>query len=74
MSLVRELTYTARTFSAKEALKIGLVSDVVPGGRDEVVKEAVKLARVIAAKSPVAVAGVKELLRHARDNSYVFIS
>ncbi|KAF9558137.1 Delta2-dienoyl-CoA-isomerase [Agrocybe pediades] len=69
MSLVRELTYTARNFSAREALDIGLVSRVVPGGRNEVVQAALNLAEVIASKSPVAAVGVKELLRHSRDNS-----
>ncbi|KAF4620852.1 hypothetical protein D9613_001053 [Agrocybe pediades] len=69
ISLVRELTYTARNFSAGEALDIGLVSRVVPGGRNEVVQAALNLAEVIASKSPVAAVGVKELLRHSRDNS-----
>ncbi|KAF8954085.1 ClpP/crotonase-like domain-containing protein [Flammula alnicola] len=43
-SLVRELTYTARPFSAADAERLGLVSKVVQGGRDEVVKEALGLA------------------------------
>ena len=32
-SLVRELTYTARPFSAIEAEKLGLLSKVIEGGR-----------------------------------------
>jgi len=67
-SLVRELTYTARPFSAIEAEKLGLVSKVVQGGRDEVVKEALDLAKLIANKSPVAVAGAKHLISHSRDH------
>ena len=65
---MRELTYTARPFSAIEAEKLGLVSKVVQGGRDEVVKEALELARFIASKSPVAVSGSKHLITHSRDH------
>jgi len=69
LSLVRELTYTARRFSAVEAEKLGLVSKIVQGGREEVIKEALGLARFIAQKSPVAVASAKHLITHARDHS-----
>ena len=68
-SLVRELTYTARPFSAIEAEKLGLVSKVVEGGRDEVIKAALELAKLIATKSPVAVASSKHLISHSRDHS-----
>jgi len=68
-SLARELAYTARFFSASEALSLGLLSKVVKGGREEVIKEALDLARVIAGKSPVAVAGTKRLITHARDHT-----
>ncbi|CAA7263597.1 unnamed protein product [Cyclocybe aegerita] len=68
-SLVRELTYTARPFSAAEAERLGLVSKVVQGGREEVIKEALEVAKVIASRSPVAVAGAKHLTTHARDYS-----
>ncbi|KIM51128.1 hypothetical protein SCLCIDRAFT_1224822 [Scleroderma citrinum Foug A] len=68
-SLAAELTYTARPFSAEEALKLGLVSRVVEGGRDKVVKEALELAEEVARKSPVAVMSAKRLLIHARDHS-----
>jgi len=68
-SLLRELAYTARNFSASEAEKLGLVSRVVPGGRDQVVQAALELAKTIAAKSPIAVSGTKRLVSHARDHS-----
>ena len=68
-SLARELAYTARTFSAAEADKLGLVSKVVEGGREGVVKAALELAKSIATKSPVAIAGTKRLLIHSRDHS-----
>lgn len=68
-SLIRELTYTARPFTAVEAEKLGLVSRVVEGGRDEVIKEALELAKLIAEKSPVALASAKHLISHSRDHS-----
>ncbi|KAI0762292.1 ClpP/crotonase [Fomes fomentarius] len=68
-SLVNELTYTARNFSAAEAEKAGLVSRVVQGSRDEVVAAALETAKLIAEKSPIAVLGTKHLLQHARDHS-----
>ncbi|KAK7457256.1 hypothetical protein VKT23_010555 [Stygiomarasmius scandens] len=69
MSLVRELAYTADWFSAAEAEKAGLVSRVVEGGRDDVLAASIELAKRIASKSPVAVAGTKKLITHARDHS-----
>ncbi|KAF8628834.1 hypothetical protein AX17_005894 [Amanita inopinata Kibby_2008] len=69
LSLVRELTYTARPFGADEAERLGLVSRVVQGGREEVIAAALELARVIASKSPVAVACSKHLITHARDHT-----
>jgi len=68
-SLARELAYTAQPFSAIEAEKLGLVSKVVDGGRQEVVKAALDLAKCIAQKSPIAVAGTKRILIHSRDHS-----
>ncbi|KAL1741404.1 ClpP/crotonase-like domain-containing protein [Schizophyllum fasciatum] len=68
-SLARELAFSARTFSAQEALQLGFVSRVVPGSRKEVVSAALDLAKSIAEKPPIAIAGTKRLLNHARDNS-----
>ncbi|KAI0696032.1 ClpP/crotonase [Cerioporus squamosus] len=68
-SLVSELAFTGRNFSAAEAEKMGLVSRVVEGGREEVVAAALETAKLIAEKSPVAVLGTKHLLLHARDHS-----
>ena len=69
LSLVHELTYTGRPFSAAEAAQLGLVSKVVDGGKEGVVKAALELARTIASKSPIAVAGSKHLIIHSRDHS-----
>jgi delta(3,5)-delta(2,4)-dienoyl-CoA isomerase len=68
-SLARELALTARTFSTAEAMQLGLLSRVVEGGREEVQKAALELAKTIASKSPVAVFGTKKLLNHARDHT-----
>lgn len=68
-SLVYEVALTGRSFSAVEAEKMGFVSKVVPGSRDEVVREALEMAKLIAKKSPVAVVGTKRVLQHARENT-----
>ncbi|KAI9437304.1 ClpP/crotonase [Lactarius indigo] len=69
LSLFHELALTGRVFGAQDALGLGLVSRVVPGSRDEVVRAALELAREIARKSPVAVVGVKRFISHALDHS-----
>lgn len=68
-SMTRELALSARNFSAEEALRIGFVSNVIPGSRNEVVGKALELAKTIASKSPAAVVGTKHLLLHARDHT-----
>ncbi|KAI5478679.1 delta(3,5)-Delta(2,4)-dienoyl-CoA isomerase [Pseudohyphozyma bogoriensis] len=47
-SLLRELAFTARDFGHEEATKLGFVSKVVSGGREGVLEEAMKMAKVIA--------------------------
>ncbi|KAF7369709.1 Delta-2 dienoyl-CoA isomerase [Mycena venus] len=68
-SFMRELAYTSRMFSAAEAARLGLLSEVISGGKEEVVKAAIALAGAIAGKSPVAVSGTKRILTHSRDHS-----
>ena len=70
-SLLYELALTGRVFGAREALGLGLVSRVVSGSREDVVKEALGLACEIAKKSPVAVVGVKRFVAHALDHPCV---
>lgn len=72
-SLMRELAYTSRMFSASEAERLGLLSTVIPGGRAEVIAAALKLAGVVASKSPIAVSGTKHILTHARDHRCAYI-
>jgi len=59
-SLFREVCYTGRDFTAQEALTMGMITRVT----DNVVAEAVQLALTVAGRSPVAVAGIKEMLNH----------
>ncbi|VIO66901.1 crotonase/enoyl-CoA hydratase family protein [Bradyrhizobium ivorense] len=59
--VVRELTYTARIFSADEALAYGFATSVVDDPRDA----ALATARVIADRSPDAIRAAKRLLNLA---------
>jgi len=63
-SFAKEVAFTARTFSAEEALKHGFVSSVF-SDKDELVAEGLKMAKLIASKSPVAVQGTKHVLDQA---------
>lgn len=72
-SLLYELALTGRSFDAQAALSLGLVSRVVPGSRDDVVRAAIELACEIARKSPLAVVGIKRFVSHALDHSCVFL-
>jgi enoyl-CoA hydratase/carnithine racemase len=63
--LVRELAYTGRRMDAEEALRLGLVNRIEPD-REGAVAAGLALARTIAAKSPLAVAGAKMSLNYSR--------
>lgn len=65
---VRELAYSGRRLSAQRAKEIGLVNDVF-ATQDAMLAHVMELAREIAAKAPVAVAGSKRMINHARDHS-----
>ncbi|KAG1453573.1 hypothetical protein G6F56_007535 [Rhizopus delemar] len=67
-SLVRELCYTARNIYADEALQCGLVNKVLEN-RETLLAEAMKTAKIIASKSPVAILSTKHLLNYSRDHS-----
>jgi enoyl-CoA hydratase len=66
--IVRELAYTGRRLTAREALEVGLVNRVY-ATHDELVAGVLATAREIAARSPLAVWGSKEMLNYARDHS-----
>jgi len=65
--VAREMAYTGERVSAERALQIGLVNAVLPDAQ-AVLDHAMTLARQIAAKSPLAIAGSKLALNHARDH------
>ena len=66
--MVRELAYTGRKLGADEAARIGLVNRVFDTP-EALLEGVVKLAHMIAAKSPLAVRGTKDTLNYARDHS-----
>ncbi|MFN3387303.1 MAG: crotonase/enoyl-CoA hydratase family protein [Allosphingosinicella sp.] len=63
--IVRELAYTGRRMAADEALRLGLLNRVV-ADREAAIGAGMELARTIAAKSPLAVAGAKKSLNYSR--------
>ncbi|MBV8687095.1 MAG: crotonase/enoyl-CoA hydratase family protein [Alphaproteobacteria bacterium] len=63
--IVRELAYTGRRMEAEEALRLGLLNRIAPD-RDAAIAAGLDLARAIAAKSPLAVAGAKMSLNYSR--------
>jgi len=66
--LVRELAYTGRNLAAVEAKEAGLVNTVFAD--HETLNAAVQdIARVIAAKSPLAISGTKEMINYTQDHS-----
>ncbi|MBX3604448.1 MAG: enoyl-CoA hydratase/isomerase family protein [Piscinibacter sp.] len=65
--VAREMAYTGERLGAQRALAVGLVNAVLADA-DALLDHALTLARAIAAKSPLAVAGSKFALNHARDH------
>lgn len=66
--MVRELAYTGRKFSASEAEAMGLVNRVFPD-QEALLAGVMDIAAQIAANSPLAVVGCKEMLNYSRDHS-----
>ena len=66
--IVRELAYTGRRFTADEARGWGFVN-AVHESPEATLAAALTLAREIAAKSPLAIAGIKRSIIYARDHS-----
>ena len=65
--LARQMAYTGERLSAERALAAGLVNAVLPDA-GALLQHALALAGDIAAKSPLAIAGSKLALNHARDH------
>lgn len=65
--VARQMAYTGERVDARRALECGLVNAVLADAA-AALEHALSLARQIAAKSPLAVAGSKLALNHARDH------
>jgi enoyl-CoA hydratase len=66
--VVRELAFTGRRLPAARAREIGLVNEVYPSP-EEMLEGVTEIAREVAARSPLAVWGSKQMLNYARDHS-----
>ena len=66
-AVAREMAFTGERMNAQRALAVGLVNAVLPDAA-ATLNHALTLARSIAAKSPLAIAGSKLALNHARDH------
>jgi len=67
-SFVREISMTGRNVSSTEALTWGLVSHVYKD-RETMYSEALKLAKQISNKSPIAIMGIKRMINYSRDHN-----
>lgn len=66
--IAKELAFTGRRFSADEALNWGLVNSVHEDSKATMMA-ALELAKQIASKSPVAIAGIKHAINYAQDHT-----
>jgi enoyl-CoA hydratase len=66
--IAREYAYTGRRLSAARAYELGFVNEVFTD-HDALVAGTLAVAAEIAAQSPLAVWGTKEMLNYARDHS-----
>jgi len=66
--MARELAYTGRNMDADEAEKLGLINFNF-GDFSRLTVEVRQIARTIAAKSPLAIRGSKDVLNFSRDHS-----
>ncbi len=66
--VVRELAYTGRNFGAEEARALGFVNAVYES-QQAMLDGVMAIAAKIAANSPLAVSGCKEMLNYSRDHS-----
>lgn len=66
--IARELAYTGRNVLAEEAKEFGLLNRVFDTP-DQLLEGVGEVAATVAAKSPLAIRGVKEMLNYGRDHS-----
>lgn len=66
--MIRELAYTAGKLPAQRAKEIGLVNEIF-SDQPALLEGVMAIAREIAKRSPLAVAGCKEMINYTRDHS-----
>jgi enoyl-CoA hydratase len=66
--VVRELAYTGRKLSAQEAKALGFVNAIY-ADQEAMIAGVMDIAAQIAANSPLAVTGCKEMLNYSRDHT-----
>jgi enoyl-CoA hydratase len=66
--VARELAFTGRNFFADEAERIGLINRIF-ASTEMLTATVFELAQSIAAKSPLAIRGIKEVMNYSRDHS-----
>jgi enoyl-CoA hydratase len=66
--IVRELAYSGRRMPAARAAEVGLVNEVF-ADHESMLDGVHEIAAEIAAKSPLAIEGTKEMITYARDHS-----
>lgn len=64
-AMAMDLLVTGRMVKADEALRIGLVNQVVPP--DQLLEKGIEIARMIASKGPVAVRLTKQIVQRGQD-------
>jgi enoyl-CoA hydratase len=69
LGVAKELILTGRIVDADEALRIGLVNAVYEP--EELMERSLETARLIASKSPLAVAAAKRALNHALQGDHI---
>lgn len=65
--MMRELAYTGRSIDGHEAVRIGLANRAYEN-HETLLAGVMEIAGQIAAKSPIAVRGTKEMIRYMRDH------
>src|SRR5690606_37136300 len=66
--MMRELAYTGRAVMGEEARELGLVNRTY-ADHAQLIEGVTAIAGEIAAKSPLAIRGTKEMIRYSRDHS-----
>lgn len=69
LPMARELIFSGKKIKADEALRLGLVNNVLP--QEKLLEEVLKLAEEIAQNSPVAIRAAKHAMRKVRSESRV---